>query len=1061
MNDQTVRIVEYKPNLAAALADMWNRSGDSWGGYNIEFTAESVRDSEAASVYENHYLAMIGDEIVGCCKIGRWTEGEGALYVEVLNVRPDLHGRKIGKALMLRAVERTIELDWPRLDLHTWAGNTKAVPLYKKTGFFWEERDREVYLVNFIPAALKTELVSDFFKTADWYADSTRELLIEPDGVKENEFTYFRYSWAKDGAVLEMDYARRGRGLRRIHTDEFTITATVERPKTVFGRNYEVVYRIENRTGSAAVVSVRGSDDGPIRFQFDESKSVQEVEEICGSFFVDKIEKKQSEWKTHPRVTADVSFNGKSARFEIGIEPQFPVEVRLERSPGILSVGRLPEMFLNLESHLDVAADITVHMPVFDGLEFCEASVRVQTPALGRSSVRLPVTKAGAGIFSGEAKIATEVGGDRIEYPYEVAVELSSLTGVYHGAIRMDETATEYRVAAGSYSIGLAFERDSFRNPVHVRDAITFGYVGEFGTPKIGEPYSEEFIHREPDDIACDVAGDEAVLKATFVSTTTPGIILVLNCRVTAGGIVERWFTVRADERFTSKKPVKILDPFWARAPRPVVPYDGSIYEVGVGHESGASSWEGSRFSENWMYFRHKSGGVGLYWDAACTLRCDEWSFAFEHEFTDLAPGRSVDTSPISIVIGRFADWRAFRYHVTGIRSDTAIAREVVDVSVNSGNPFFREISGATDASKTVNVEIREHRLRDFDGDVSVEVDHESHALLKPDDEDRRLISGTLDIPETAGMQQAADGSGQTVEVDLKMDFAVLRYNRERTLFCVGDGEVALDRRSEDGRELLSARNDIISIELCLEYSHVIHSCRFDNVEWFANLYPEAGPRDWWNPWIGGFGSRPGSLSNRAVLKEPRNARLVNATDNFGNRWRGIESVVRFEEHERYLGLTMYQYFLLLPGVRTIMHHVRYEQNTGRYWPRIATVHELFAAGRDDSAECDIHIADQYGATARIRSGREERGNWSHSPITVRRPDRGESLTLYTHTTASSLHFETNKKSTLVGAMEGRSMEDGAVEYFAPAYLIFGDTQPNSESLVDLTGVTLTEITDA
>ncbi len=144
MSDKTaadITIVEYDPTYAAELAAMWTQSGDSWGGFNVEMTAESVRAEEEFSDHVNCYLAILGDEVVGYCKIGKWTQDEGALYIDTLNVRPDMHGRKIGKALVLRAVARTIELAWPRLDLHTWPGNTKAVPLYKKTGFFWEERE--------------------------------------------------------------------------------------------------------------------------------------------------------------------------------------------------------------------------------------------------------------------------------------------------------------------------------------------------------------------------------------------------------------------------------------------------------------------------------------------------------------------------------------------------------------------------------------------------------------------------------------------------------------------------------------------------------------------------------------------------------------------------------------------------------------------------------------------------------------------------------------------------------------------------------------------------------
>ena len=58
---------------------------------------------------------------------------ENTLYIRLLNVRYDLHGMgHWKKALVCKCVERTKELGWPRLDLFTWLGNTKSLPLYKK-----------------------------------------------------------------------------------------------------------------------------------------------------------------------------------------------------------------------------------------------------------------------------------------------------------------------------------------------------------------------------------------------------------------------------------------------------------------------------------------------------------------------------------------------------------------------------------------------------------------------------------------------------------------------------------------------------------------------------------------------------------------------------------------------------------------------------------------------------------------------------------------------------------------------------------------------------------------
>lgn len=177
---------------------MWNRSNESWGGGTNLRTEETVRREMESSSNLYAFLAVHEKEVVGFCSFAHYRYDERALYVPLLNVRPDYHGYKVGRNLILNAVRKTVEAGWPRLDLFTWAGNTKAVPMYKKCGFFWEKKDDNVHLMNFIPTILQTEALAPYFEELDWYADSTRELVIEPDGRRERGFDFFDYTWKKE-----------------------------------------------------------------------------------------------------------------------------------------------------------------------------------------------------------------------------------------------------------------------------------------------------------------------------------------------------------------------------------------------------------------------------------------------------------------------------------------------------------------------------------------------------------------------------------------------------------------------------------------------------------------------------------------------------------------------------------------------------------------------------------------------------------------------------------------------------------------------------------------------
>ena len=100
-------------------------------------TEESVIRNLEGSENLKTWVALDGDEVVGYCSFSEYKEDRGASYIPLLNVRPDYHGKKVGKLLVLRTVEEACRHPWPRLDLYTWPGNGRP---YKKCGFFWEDR---------------------------------------------------------------------------------------------------------------------------------------------------------------------------------------------------------------------------------------------------------------------------------------------------------------------------------------------------------------------------------------------------------------------------------------------------------------------------------------------------------------------------------------------------------------------------------------------------------------------------------------------------------------------------------------------------------------------------------------------------------------------------------------------------------------------------------------------------------------------------------------------------------------------------------------------------------
>ena len=877
-----MRIVEYERKYAKAVAQMWNMSGESWGddiGVETEETVIAVNEN---SENINTWLAVAGDEVVGLCGFSEYREDEGASYISILNVRPDYQGKKVGKALVLKAVEKACQCRWPRLDLYTWPGNTKAVPLYKKCGFFWEDRDDATHLMNFIPYVLRTEVVADFFREADWYEDSIREIAVEPDGRKENGFVYFSYNWQHQGKILKMEFEPRGRGLRLIETDDWLVSAAVQQQNLAFGRDYTVCYRLVNKSGKPLEVSIQGRNDKNISFALERTVSVEDEMTVTGKFHVGEIAEDQNVWHTHPGVCAELKINGKMALLKVGIVPKFPALIRAVLPEKEYFAGSQGQFFLNLENGYNEPAVFKFSLPEDSFIDLEQEEYKIKLAAGEKKAVPVSYFLHNPGLWQGKAEIvAWPESGGTVVYSQELIAPFAGTGSSFGG-----ETSDYFFVVNGRYLLTL----QKYTNVLRVSPLRKTPFNTSFMRPQLGLPYSVEFAKTKPDRVEWGNEDGVSFLRALYRSSSRPGLEIERLASLQADGLF--WQQWRISN--CGSEPAENL---WFKTmishanAWPVLPLGGRIIE---GRDGGGylSSFPFHEVTENWIFSR--AGNRGLCWPKEMKMKAQDWLW-LEEDLGTLAPGARVDIKPVYLSLDTFGTWQEFREFALKINEGEDLsATDSLEVAVNGGNPFVRG---------DYQLLVRQHQKIKFEGEVKVSSSAKNFvSKCAP------IAACSADMLLTPPPPAAYD----LIEVEVETTDVV--YKRQAAVFGYGGSIGKREQKGED-HEIITVDNGVLSFSAAPTFGPVVFSMVYKGQEWLDSSFPTPGPKSWWNPWLGGVGLEIDDLSAQSLLKQPRFLRCLTRPDNRGNQWQGLQIEVDIQEHEKFQGLVIRQNILTLPGL--------------------------------------------------------------------------------------------------------------------------------------------------
>lgn len=897
---EQILIVDYTPAYAGAIADMWNASGDGWNGRIFNKSEARVLQDEASASYLNLYLSVQGGQVLGYAKLTDYVEEAGVAYIELLNVLPSHHGMGIGRDLVKRCVLRAAELGYDRIDLFTWAGNTKAVPLYKKCGFFWEKMDNQsTHLMNFIPGLLNMELLKPWWNVFDWYEHSIRELKIEPDGRADNGFDIYDYVWEKDGQRLEISFERFGRGIVALQTPDMSVAISTTCPKPVFGIPVQIDFELRRLSGNPKPVSVEGVSDGIIRHEFRQESLLEESLRFSSECFPGPLERKLTEWETCPRARCVLKVDNTELPLALGLKVQYPLSAEIRLEDSLMFPGREYRMFLNLRNQYANSCQFQVEIPNTQHVTLKENHFALSMEGGARQFLELSFSARQACVYSPRVSVtAHPEGSNPISFEIDCGTIIEMPTG-RHGV----DSAESLQLINGLNTLRM-----------YKVGRKNYGWVGRLYAngislmcPLAGKPYSEELESILPYET--NIIEDPLYIEAEcrFRSRDIPGFHFAWIYRLWDSGLVEVFPRVlsRPEGRndLWLKLPISIYDG------RLSFLYKGRIMETDSELlDLGMCDLPRECPEENWLFGKTSDGTICVIWPEDTRLAPERYWLAWEVNL-DYLHSQGLDApKPLQIHLDVFKNAWQLRNAARG-RKQTKPITQGLELTVNGGNPVL-------------NIPCRAEIVQSLDMELLAGYHVQSSCIADP-----AILSSPTpeDGLRVLGWDIAIPPAGPLEMITAKVELPYSDITRGQ-MMLYPTGECSF---SEDGN-MLTCDNGVLCFGAARDARLPgLLSLRYNGTEVLDANYPDYPPKSFYNPYPGGLAIKPGSIGNRALMAEQHLVESASLSDQFGNLWQGLGLRTSLRHFDPLNGLQYRQLYLTLPGVPVLLALAEIVDNGG------------------------------------------------------------------------------------------------------------------------------------
>jgi GNAT superfamily N-acetyltransferase len=960
---------------SARVAECFNsfNDSDSWpGGFTdgSVITAERVFDIQKKSKDIRVIVAYKDDKIVGYCNVCDSNRDAEAAYVGLLGVDPSFQGQGFGKALLIEAAETAAKAGKRRVDLHTWAGNLKALPLYKKTGYNWVPATR-VLMESHIPGILGNEMFQPFFEKYYWYDSYKREILQETDDIVEDSLGVFKYNFeGENGDSLEVTVDREAKGICafRLSFEGKSISASV-RPKTHIGyvgfREYPAELIIKNGSKEELTYSIdlRPSKHFSTRLNDDPSGSIAAGEKtsVAGVYSVSSEARPiDRETNADEKVETQVEWILKLGADEVslfsGLIPTTPVVVRSGPFHPCLRPKESEEIGISAFNNttMDLKGEILLTPPEDVVLSLQKIEFNLAPGEVVEEPVAISLENDVGNLLSIglEVNLEDEVAKSCVDRK-NFSIPVLGVRGAvaYKGLDNRIVLETENIRAVMLGLPTLGFTRFEHKTMFRLSGGWhVLGLIEGYPFPSGGGEWS-----RLNPEIQLESSEDHAEVRMTADSLERPGLRYHVTYRIQSG--VDLLHTIVRYENIGDSDlkdlGMRLAGWFGGVYDHAIIPLRGKLYDLGSVDWSGYPQIPKSAedYHETWFAsYRHQERYLlGYIWDPEHVeeVRLNRgWNVPrIEYRLPTLAPGESFEKIPLRLYLGD-GDWRKVRslyrklYGITepvtevyDIRSDLE-----VEISPKSSKQLRKVLSPIiVDGSKTNNHELRLRITHADPIDAIIELRMPDGVLANGEKElqievPEIWINKPFSYPLKISTSDNASWFRKNGEVEIRFKS---RNFRTPLTAVVYDSALKVERTKtkEEEATLHSLSTGGHTIAACPEHSGSLVRFHKEGVpSVFYDTFPNVGPFIWWEKVFSGLSPMIVGLDvwdwESAMHKE---------TWTISNKkvgpWVGFKTTSTLQHSPGLKGVTVSFQYLILPGT-PLMSVESTTLNSSNQWRR-------------------------------------------------------------------------------------------------------------------------------